>query len=248
MNPLLALLTIVVPFLLAAAWITLSTTRRLKKASLKGGGSPIEHLAELAAYNVDETGYWARLPWSSGLFWGVAMAVMELFWPIDGTRFSPAVTASLFLVIGSGFGFPFSATIRRRVMLAWAQLYTGDLRAIDPPPANQLFYYQVPCTLVSGRVGMIGVLYLGRAGMLFAPRKRRRSAQPRIEMTPVDVVGIALVPPLAGNAIQRLLTPRPQEQIEVSWSGETALFWVPRPADTFLKISRSLEVLQRIPK
>jgi hypothetical protein len=248
MNPLLAILETVIPLLVAAAWITLSTTRGLKKAFLKVGGSPFEHLTELTAYNVDETGYWARLPWSFGLFCGVAMASSELIWPIVGMRFSPGVTAASWLIIGLASGFLFSAGIRRRAMLAWAQLYAGDPRSVDPPAANRLFYYQLPCALVRGRLGITGVLYIGRKGLLFAPRKRKGNMQPQIEMTPLDAVRVALVPPLAGNAIQQLLTPRPQEQIEVIWSGETARFWVPRPADTFLKMNRSLEVLQRVPK
>jgi hypothetical protein len=80
------------------------------------------------------------------------------------------------------------------------------------------------------------------------PHKRNRKRSPPIEITPIDVVRIALVAPLPRNAIQRLLIPRPQEQIEVTWNAASARFLMPRPVDTFVKIGRYLEALQRIPK
>jgi len=208
-----------------------------------------ENLVELAAYDVDETGYWRRLPWLSGMLFGLAFASIELLSPIPNTRYSPPITAVWSLAIGGPiFGLLFPLAARRQIRVIWAGLYAGEQRSITPPPGNGFFYYQIPCTLVSGRVGVIGVLYLGRGGLLFTPRKRSWKSGAPIEMAPLELVRIALVPPLPRNAIQRLLIPRQQEQLEISWNGASARFIVPSPADTCLKIGRSLEALRRIPK
>src|ERR1700690_1489271 len=122
----------------------------------------------------------------------------------------------------------------------------GERRSISPPAANRFFYYQIPCTLVRGRMGIIGVLYLGRDGLLFTPRKRSWKPGQPIEMAPLELLRIALVPPPPRNAIQRLLIPRPQEQLEISWNGGSSRFIMPRPADTWLKIGRSLDALRSI--
>jgi hypothetical protein len=124
----------------------------------------------------------------------------------------------------------------------------GGPRSINPPTANGLYYYQIPCTSVRGKTGIIGVLYVGRGGLLFAPRKRSWKPGTTLEISPLDAVSIALVPPLPQNVIQRLLIPRPLEQIEIRWNGASARFLMPRPADTCSKIVRSLETLRRIPK
>ena len=95
-------------------------------------------------------------------------------------------------------------------------------------------------------MGIIGVLYLGRDGLLFTPRKRSWKPGQPIEMAPLELLRIALVPPPPRNAIQRLLIPRPQEQLEISWNGGSSRFIMPRPADTWLKIGRSLDALRSI--
>jgi hypothetical protein len=208
-----------------------------------------ENLVTLAAYDVDETGYWRRLPWVSGLFFGAGFASMDLLSLIPNTRYSPATTAALSLAIGGPiFGLLSSLIARQQMRGVWAALYSGEPGTVRPPTANRFFYYQIPCTLLKGRVGIIGVLYLGRGGLVFVPRKRTWKPGQPLEMAPLDAVSIALVPPPPQNVIQRLLVPRPQEQIEIRWTGASARFMMPRPADTSVQIGRSLETLRRIPK
>ena len=50
-------------------------------------------------------------------------------------------------------------------------------------------------------MGIIGVLYLGRDGLLFTPRKRSWKPGQPIEMAPLELLRIALVPPPPRNAI-----------------------------------------------
>jgi hypothetical protein len=59
-------------------------------------------------------------------------------------------------------------------------------------------------------------------------------------MLPAGGIKIALVDPPAGNALQRLLVPRPLKQVEISWNGVTARFLVPCPAVTVEAIRRCL--------
>jgi hypothetical protein len=234
--------------LVGFVWLALRANRKFKKASqMTPGSTQFENLVALEAYDVDETGYWRRLPWVTGLFFGVAMAFMTPL--IPSTSYSPAMTAVLSFAIGGPiFGLFFPMGLRRQIRGIWAGLYAGGPRSINPPTANGLYYYQIPCTSVRGKTGIIGVLYVGRGGLLFAPRKRSWKPGPTLEISPLDAVSIALVPPLPQNVIQRLLIPRPLEQIEIRWNGASARFLMPRPADTCSKIVRSLETLRRIPK
>jgi hypothetical protein len=240
------------PFLMFAvcAWLALSAKKRFKRTALMAADAqPVENLVALATYDVDETGYWRRSRWVSGLFFAVAFAAFVLVIPIPNMRYSPPVTAAISFAIGGPlFGLFFPAMMRRKVRLITAGLYAGERWIIDPPPANQLVYYQIPCTWINGKALVGGVLYLGRGGLLFVPHKKNRRPSTPVEMTPIDAVRIARVAPFAGNAVQRLLVPRPLEQIEVTWNGVSARFLMPNPADTFLKFGGSLEVLQRIPK
>jgi hypothetical protein len=237
-------------FLLAFLWLALRANRKFRRVSQMGAvPAHFENLVPLAAYDVDETGYWRRLPWLSGLFFGASMACVNLFALIPNTRYSPPTTALLsFAICGPGFGLLFPPVARRQLRAVWAGLYAGERRMISPPPSSRSFYYQVPCTSVRGRMGIMGVLYLGREGLLFTARKRRWKPAPSIEMNPLDVVRVALVPPPPQNVIQRLLVPRPPEQIQISWNGTNAGFIVPSPADTYFRLGRSLEALRSIPK
>jgi hypothetical protein len=234
--------------LVGFVWLALRANQKFKKASQTTPASThLENLVALAAYDVDETGYWRRLPWVSGLFFGAALASVSPL--IPNTRYSPAITAALSLAIcGPMFGLFFPLVARRQVRGMWAGLYVGERRSISPPPANRFFYYQIPCTSVRGRTGIAGVLYLGRGGPLFTPRRRSWKPALSIEMKPLDVVRVALVPPPPQNVIQRLFVPRPPEQIEISWNGASARFMVPSAADTYLKLGRSLQALRNIPK
>lgn len=225
----------------------LRASGKFRKASrIPTSTQRIENLVPLAAYDVDETGYWARLRWVSGIYFGLAIAAVSLVLP--STRYSPPVTAAIFLAIGGPlFGLGFPAMVRRSVRLIAAGIYAGESWIIDPPAMTDRVYYQVLCTCMRGRVGLGGVLYLGRKGFLFMPHKRNRKRTVPIEM-PLETLRISLGAPSIGNRIQRLLTPRPQGQIEVTWNGGSARFLMPNPAETYVRLRRCLETLQQIPQ
>jgi len=103
---------------------------------LIAGTQVVQNLVALATYDVDETGYWTRLRWVTGLFFGVAFAAVELVSPIPNTRYSPPISAIDFAVGGPLFGFFFPAFMRRRVRLITAALYGGEKWIIEPPPPD----------------------------------------------------------------------------------------------------------------
>ena len=145
------------PFLLLVGfvWLELRANQKFKKASqIAPASTHFENLVALATYDVDETGYWRRLPWVSGLFFGAAMASVSPL--IPNTRYAPAITAALSLAIGGPmFGLFFPLMARRQIRRIWAGLYAGERWSISHPPANRFFYYQIPCATVRGKRGII---------------------------------------------------------------------------------------------
>jgi hypothetical protein len=109
--------------LVGFVWLALRANRKFKKASqMTPGSTQFENLVALEAYDVDETGYWRRLPWVTGLFFGVAMAFMTPL--IPSTSYSPAMTAVLSFAIGGPiFGLFFPMGLRRQIRGIWAGLY-----------------------------------------------------------------------------------------------------------------------------
>jgi hypothetical protein len=229
----------------AFAWYVLSARMKFKRVSrMAAGALPVENLVPLAEYDTDATGYWRRSRWVSGLGFGLGVATLPLI-STDTFRFSPPVVAALtFALGGPAFGILFPAGMRGRVRRFTAALYAGERWIIDPPPAKLMVSYQVPCTWLSGKASAGGVLYLGRAGLLFMPHKRSRKPWHPTEMGPIAGMKAGLLVPPHRNAMQRLLVPRPLRPIEITWSSGTARFLMPRPADTVVKIGHCLEALQ----
>lgn len=248
----MALLPYLIPFpiFVTFAWLVLRAEAKVKrKERMAAGAQPMENVVRLMAYNLDESGYWRRLRWLSGLLYGAAGAAVILVLPIPGARYFALTAAAFWFAVGGPlFGLLFPAAMRRKVRLAAAGLYAGERWIIDPPSAELSVRYQIPCTRITGRVGVGGVLYLGRGGLLFVPHKRNRIPSPPIEMTPIEGVTVARVAPLAGNALFQLLVPRPLEQIEIVWDGASARFVMPNPAGTVAKLGRCLEALRRAPE
>jgi hypothetical protein len=238
--------------LIGLAWLVsrLGARAQNKQATrMATSRPPVENLVPLVAYDVDETGYWRRLPWVTGLLFGVGFAALELLLPIPNQRYTRLITAAMSFALGGPlFGLFFPVLLRRRVRQITAGLYAGESWIIDPPPANRLFYYQIPCTWIQENRGIGGVLYLGRQGFLFLPHKQNRRPGPPLEMTPIEAMRIARGVPFTGNAIQRLFIARPQEQVEITWNGASARFLMPNSTDTMLKMGRCLDALQGIPK
>ena len=241
------------PFLLLAVFAWLFVLRgkgKFKRESLLTvGARPLENLLPWEAYETDEDGYWRRLGLLAGATFGVLFALVELVFPTPNTRYSPPVDAMLSLLIGGPvFGFCTSAWLRRYARRIRAGLYSGEPWIISAPPADRLFYYQLVCIWLRGHAWVGGVLYLGRNGALFVPHTKNRKAAHPLEIAPIDDVSVRLTDPLPRNAIQRFLIPRPQKQIEVSWSGDSARFITPKATEVFASIGRCLEAMKRIPR
>jgi hypothetical protein len=118
---------------------------------------------------------------------------------------------------------------------------------IDPPPADRSIAYRLSCTLISGRVGIGGVLYLARGELIFIAHNKNKRNAPKIDVTPVCGVSLSLVDPPPLKAFQRLLTPHPTQQIKLTWPGGRCRLIVPDLVGTSEKIRCCLEELRREP-
>jgi hypothetical protein len=226
----------------------ISKVQARREADTAIGGPPVENLVPLDAYDVDDTGYWRRLPWVSGLFGGLCSVSAALFSPEQTIYYSLGVRAATGFIIGASV-FTLMAVVLARPMYRKivAGLYRGERWIVDPPSAGRLFYYQIPCSWVRGGVHVGGVLYLGSAGLLFVPHKKNWRPGPPFSMTPIEAVKAALVGPIPLNPIQRLLVAHPRKLVEITCNGTHARFAVPNPADTIVKIVSRLDGLRGVP-
>ena len=240
------------PFLMLGViiWFIARAKKRFNRAVVDTAETqPAQNLIPLDLYDLDETGYWRRLPWIVSLLFGVSLGALELLLPIPGTRYSPPVCAAIALAIGGPFfGLLFPACIRARARSITAALYTGDRRFVDPPPADLFVLKQIVCSIITGPVAVGGTLYLGPGELLFVPHKRNQRPSPPLKVSPLQSVKIATVPPPPANAIQRLVAPRPRDLIELNWNGGNARFLMPTPADALVRLGRCLDALQRVPE
>ena len=113
--------------------------------------------------------------------------------------------------LGGLFGLSFPTLISGIGQRTIAALYAGKRSVTDSSPAELSIHFQIPCTLIHNKTGVLGVLFLGRNGLFFAPAKRSRLTRPQpIQMTPMIAAKISLVESSPQNLDQRWLVPRPQ--------------------------------------
>jgi len=64
----------------------------------------MENLLPLAAYDVEETGYWARLPFLSGLLYGLLTVIIDVVYArADAVPPFSGVPGALFTLVALGF-------------------------------------------------------------------------------------------------------------------------------------------------
>jgi hypothetical protein len=133
--------------------------------------------------------------------------IIPALWTNTITVFSPPVMVMLFAMIGLFFAIFLIGLSSAQVRFAVARLYSGSRKAVEPPPPDLEVQYQLPCTWVQGSVlvGIGGVLYFGRKGLLFEADKRYlRNLQKPVEIVPLDGITLTLADPIRGRtALQR---------------------------------------------
>lgn len=219
----------------------------------------MENLVAREAYDVDETGYWKRLPVLGGLFaflfggFGFGLIFPLLFdwvgtlvFPQRPALFNAAtiiiIGLSFGIIFGLAFGWVFPTIFRRKMASAMSAIYDGDPKIVPAPPSEKEFSYRLPCSwMKSDNFAVGGLLYLGKQSLMFVPHQENL-AQHRngFEIAPLNNVTLSLVQPRL-NLLARLLTERPPSHIEIRWEHGQPRFLVPEAEITLTKIKRIIE-------
>ncbi len=208
----------------------------------------MDNLIPLAAYHADETGYWKRLRFVSGLFFGFFMAVSAAVFPMgDSKLLYPRIARGLFAFLFGGvfFGLLFPLLFRRKVRALLDGLYAGKSWIDQPPPEDRRLDYRFPCSLIVGQMAAIGgVMYVGPDGMVFAPRKRNRPKRNLVEIGPLGGVSVSTTEPPTRNLLQRILVPHALPLLRVEWPGGSAILLVPSATSFAPKLSELIRKLR----
>lgn len=197
----------------------------------------MQNLLPREAYNEDETGAWKRLPIVTGVFFATFMALAIYFWFGDIPHMShrPTLVQSLVfgLLAGLYVGWRFPPNLRRRADKMIDQLFEGDEALREIESANDSFTYRLPCTWMKGALGVGGVLYIGRSGLLFLPNKINHRKEAPFRLTPLTDLQVKVTAPSKSqNPLLRILIPHPQPRIEIHSASDVASFVVPSPVAT----------------
>ena len=235
------------PFLILLGLVVWWGLRGAKRwAAPPVGPDELEHLVPREAYDADETGYWARLPWSVGVMFGAAMAVASLILPPGGL----SAVEVILIGVGAGlfFGLLFPRTFRKSMTKLSDGIYAGDAKLIDLPSRSAGFRYGLPCTWIDGRFGIGGVLCAGAAGVRFVPHKKNMRRPAPFDLGPIAALRLELVPPQRGNALRRLVVPNPPPLLEIRGASASARFLIPCPGQTLGSLKDVLGRLQTAEK
>jgi hypothetical protein len=157
----------------------------------------MENLIPLVAYAVDETGYWARLPFLSGLLYGLLTVIIDAVYT-RGDAVPPfsGVPGALFTFVASAtfFGLLFPCVMRSQTRATRRGLFAGNSWIVAQPPENRHVDYRFLCYLVTGGISSAvgGAIYVGPEGMVFVPHKRNRRGNRHVpDMAPLSGLRIS---------------------------------------------------------
>lgn len=192
----------------------------------------VQNLVSRQDLDVDETGFWARLPWVSGGFFGLGMGTFAFVDAAEDPARATIMAVGVAVVAGLPFGWLLPRLLRRSLRSINDKLYYADATLVTEP-ASEGWLYRVPSSLLkSPRFAVGGVLYLGPSGMLFVPHHRnRKQNQEATLFAPLGEIGLSLVP-VPQNALARLLSQRPPMSVRVSWPGGAVNLMLPAPERT----------------
>jgi hypothetical protein len=89
--------------LLVTVWFLFWGRNKWTRTEAMGQSAVLyENLVPLEKYDVDETGYWSRLRWVAGLFFGTSMGILAAIGSFSGPDlyYSPSEQAVIAFVVG----------------------------------------------------------------------------------------------------------------------------------------------------
>ena len=203
----------------------------------------VDNLVARAAYDVDETGYWRRMPIVLGVVMSAAGCL--ILWATVGSQLQPREIVIRALAGGGLFSILFSSFSQWSANLAVSRAYAGSGKFAAIPPPNQEFAYRLPCSRAkTPLLGIGGTLYLGRSGLLFVAHERNPEVhreQIAFPLSGLTTAGVVSDVPW----FLRLMVPRPPTLLECQSGSTRARFIVPAPMATIPKLEHALEELRR---
>lgn len=209
----------------------------------------VKQLIPRSTLDVDETGYWNRMPFVVGLLFGIAMGFAPFVIPGSKQavhpigRFGMAFGVALFG--GTAFGLAAPLLLRRKIRRMLDKAYRGEPPYVALAPPELAFEYRLPATLwsVSSKVG--GVLYFGPSDVVFVPHTgagRGGTAQAMHLGSPATLHPQPR--PASLGPWARLLVERPPTLVDLGEGEDRRGFLVPSPSSTLTEIRSLLEDLQ----
>ena len=152
--------------------------------------------------------------------WGVPMTTFMLFGTNGG--FGVVGTVVVGALAGLGFGFGWTAWMRRSIRGVLKRLHSGDPRMVPAPPSGATG--RLLCNfMLSEQFAVGGHLYLSEREWSFVPHRKNLKRHQHVHtVASGDVAGIA-VRQLRRGTLARLMYPHEVSVIEVRLSG--ALLW-----------------------
>jgi hypothetical protein len=202
----------------------------------------LENLVPRAAYDVDETGYWRRMP----IILGVAMSAVGILilWATIGPHLQPRDLLIRALAGGGMFALLFSGLMQWLTGQAVSRAYAGVGQFAATPPPAQEFAYRLPCSLVKARSLVIGgTLYLGGTGLLFVPHERYREPHREQLAFSLDRLAISAVPAEVAVLLRPMIA-RAATLLELQSGALAARFVVPAPMATIPRVKQAVEELR----
>ncbi len=211
----------------------------------------METIVPRARYDLAETGYWKRVPWLTGISFGVLNGLivfaLTLLVDRDNLHFALVMAAGTSLFGGCSFALLFPKILRHHVASVVSSAYAGDPHVIGTPPTPTHYPYRLPANwMKTDHRAISGILYIGRPGLRFVPHRQnlRRHQQP-FELMPLEHLSLSLVQPKF-NWLFRLYHTTTPRYIEIQSLSGCARFAVPTAEETMQDIQQRVRNLERM--
>jgi|GEM_PF-1248780 len=215
----------------------------------------MENMVSREAYNVDETGYWRRMPIFTGIsaavLFGLMFGFVFLFIMnalVEPIRLPFNLSNALALSVLSGipfgitFGITFPLVARQIYSSAVDKIYNGDLKTIGEIPTQDIYTHRLPCSwLKSNTFSIGGVLYIGEESLVFVPNTQNLPQHRKpFDILPLGSLEMSVTEMKLGW-LKKMIMKRPPRLLEISWSTDNARFVVPDAEQTLMRIKQVVD-------
>jgi hypothetical protein len=203
----------------------------------------MKQLVPREAMDIDETGYWSRMPIAVGIFFGSFMGATCLLMPLPGDQSHAYVRALAALVValvsGILFGIGFPLRFRKAMRRMQDKVYLGEPPFNGVPPPNLSLEYRLPATLVDGSPSVGGALYFGPSDVLFVPHPSGKRGTETLRLGSPATIEFQ---PRHGRltAWNRLFLARAATIVDVVSGDNRRSFIIPAPSSTITEIDAVL--------